>query len=76
VVSLACGELQSCRDVSRLQIPKVFKDLVAGGTRREEVEDVFDADAEPADAWAATALIWARSDPRQFIHGLSLSPVV
>jgi hypothetical protein len=39
VVSLLRGELQGGGDISRFEIWIVLEDFLAGGTRREEVED-------------------------------------
>jgi hypothetical protein len=47
----------------------ILENFLAGGTRCEEVEAVFDADAQPADTWASTALIGAYRDARQLAHG-------
>jgi hypothetical protein len=69
VVSLPRGELQGGGDIGRFEIWVVLEDLFAGGTRREKVEDVFDTDAQPADAGAPTTLIGTHGDARQLAHG-------
>jgi len=62
VVVLLGGILEGCRDVARLEIRVVRKDLLAARSGSQEVKDVLDSDAKAAEAGPTAALVGIHRD--------------
>jgi len=68
VIWLFRGVLKSSGDVSVVQVRVVFVYLVAGGSGREQIEDVSDPNPKSAQTRAATPLFGVDGDPMQLAH--------
>lgn len=65
MVGLAGGVLNGGKNVFPFQERVVREDLIVGSPRRQQIEDVRDADAKTADAWASAAFALFNRDPLQ-----------
>lgn len=65
MVRLACGVEEGGVDVFGFKVGVVSKDFVVGRTVGEELEDVFDADAQSANTRFSTALAGLDGDSGQ-----------
>ena len=63
VIKPTARKPQAGKDVGRLEVRKLFDDLVGRESRSQEVEDVGDPDTHAADARAPAALLRIHSNP-------------
>ena len=70
MIDAATRVSEASRDVFRLEVRKFFEDLFRRETRRQEIENIDDADPQPANARTTAALFGIHRDPiRNFRHG-------
>lgn len=69
MIGLNGREFQCGPDILGFQVRKIREDFRFRYTRRKQVEDVFHANAHPADARPAAALLGIDRDPVQVAHG-------
>lgn len=65
MVGLAGGVLNGRKNVFSFQERIVREDLFVGSSRCQQIEDVGDADAKAANAWASAAFARFNRDPLQ-----------
>lgn len=70
VIGLECRVFQTRGNIFRLEVGIVFEDLGLGDFRGQQIEDILDPDAHPANAGATATLVRIESDA--FGHGKNL----
>ena len=58
MVAQAGGVFERSRNVGILKDRIILEDLLTTGPGRQEIKNVLNADAQPPDAWPASALSW------------------
>ena len=75
MVDSTTGESETRDDVVPLEVRQLCKDLLNVEARRQEIEDVGDANSHPSDARSTAALISAGGDSlEQIVHCLVSFP--